>query len=255
MLRRTAELVLLVLNISLVAAWPAAARSPSPSATTGPAFDALEALDCDGAPSSAGSDLSPGDIGGGSEDPVESAIGSLTDFVAPRAGYELAALFEHQALVVYRNDGRVKVAVVLRDDLRPFFPAWDVTALRMCDLAEWGADVDLGPDRQVWAHPDGSIRSSRMGSGHCGWQSVRALRLHREGQDEYVRDPMQSLGDVLSVAYAEGFALPADALDTGFRWDGHELWEAPDGHAAFVVRPDGVVERWPRMSGGAVCGG
>jgi hypothetical protein len=239
--------------ICFLALRPAAAQSPSPSATIEPSIDVLEVLDCDGPPSSTGDGLSPGEEGGGSDDPVESAVAVVEVFGAPRAGYELAALFEHQALVVYRNGGRVKVAVVLRDDLRPFFPAWDVTELRMCHLEEWGPDVELGPERDVWAHADGSIRSSRAGPGHCGWESIRVLRFQRDPRVEYIRDPLHLFAQAVPVPYAEGFALPPDALDTGYRRERDELWVAPDGHAVFVLRDDGVVERWPRLDHEVLC--
>jgi hypothetical protein len=70
---------------------------------------------------------------------------------------------------------------------------------------------------------------------------------------EYIRDPLGLFTAFLPMPYAEGFALPPDALDTGFRRDGDQLWEAPDGLALFVLREDGVVERWPRLAGGLGC--
>ena len=65
---------------------------------------------------------------------------------------------------------------------------------------------------------------------------------------QYVRDPEGVIAALpgLLDSYAEGVALPDDAIDSGYRTDdGLELWFTESDRAAYVVTPAGV-ERWPR---------
>ena len=63
--------------------------------------------------------------------------------------------------------------------------------------------------------------------------------------DVYVRRPFREYADRFAAPYRDDLALPADAVDTGFRRDGKSLWLAADRRWAFVGTP-GSVEAWPR---------
>ena len=129
----------------------------------GPVPEPIDVLECDGEPSSTGSDLSPGDLEGSSSDPEQAVLRAMSaDVVAPRSGYLRLAADEHRQLFVYRANGRVKAAVLVRDDgWHGPRSAWAVTAFRRCQLEELGADVDLGPDWDIWVGPDGDIACAR----------------------------------------------------------------------------------------------
>ncbi|MBX3031612.1 MAG: hypothetical protein KF809_15805 [Chloroflexi bacterium] len=215
----------------------------------------VEVLDCDGAPSTIGADLSPGELDVSGPDPAAVLRASMRDtvYLAPRTGYEALAADAHRMLFVYRVAGRVKVAVLLRDDVEPSASTWQVTGYRSCELEELGPDVDLGPDWRVWAHPDGRILVSRRNSSHCGWERVWSLLYQRDPLVEYLRDPEQHFRDVVPVPYATGVRLPRQASDTGYRRGEAQLWAVPNGRALYIVRDDGVVERWSRLDGGVVC--
>jgi hypothetical protein len=96
----------------------------------------------------------------------------------------------------------------------------------------------------------------RTGSAHCYQEDTRVLvtgdplgSRYTDTSDsiEYVRDPNQSYGqEELSNGFAELDALPADAIDTGFRLLDRELWTSPDDPYAIYIRDAEGVERWPR---------
>ncbi|MBX3031611.1 MAG: hypothetical protein KF809_15800 [Chloroflexi bacterium] len=217
----------------------------------------IQVLECDGRPSSTGRDLNPGDVGGSGPDPATVVLTTMQDgdLVAPWSGYEAIAADEDTMLFVYRAGGRVKTAVLLQEGVPPLGSGWRMIGFRRCLLEELGPDVDLGPDWRIWAHPDGRILGSRRNSGHCGWERVWSLLYQRDPQVDYVRDPEHRFRKVVPVPYATGVRLPRGARDTGYRRGGAQLWMGPRKRAVFVVRADGVVERWPRVIGGVVCGG
>ncbi|GAA4975442.1 hypothetical protein [Kineococcus glutinatus] len=111
----------------------------------------------------------------------------------------------------------------------------------------------------TWSREDGSpaaqVRSAR-GEEHCGWDEAVFLRMPwppgavdsaGPGDDRtYLRDPD---GVVAGGRYAEAFdadaALPPDAVDTGLRLDGVQLWTTPGGDVAYLRDPEGGVEAWP----------
>jgi hypothetical protein len=96
----------------------------------------------------------------------------------------------------------------------------------------------------------------RTGSAHCYQEDTRVLvtgdplgSRYTDTSDsiEYVRDPNQSYGqEELSNGFAELDALPADAIDTGFRLLDRELWTSPDDPDAIYIRDAEGAERWPR---------
>ncbi len=215
----------------------------------------IQVLECDGRPSSTGRDLNPGDVGGSGPDPATVVLTTMQDgdLVAPWYGYEAIAADEDTMLFVYRTGGRVRTAVLLQEGVPPLGSGWRMIGFRRCLLEELGPDVDLGPDWRIWAHPDGRILGSRRNSGHCGWERVWSLLYQRDPLVEYLRDPEQHFRTVVPVPYATGVRLPRRAFDTGYRRGDAKLWAVPSGRALYVVRGDGVVERWPRLDGGAVC--
>ncbi|PPK92202.1 hypothetical protein CLV92_11664 [Kineococcus xinjiangensis] len=100
----------------------------------------------------------------------------------------------------------------------------------------------------TWTHEDGRPAAqvqSHPGEEHCGWDEAVILTSPREPRS-YVRDPE---GVVAGGRYAEAFdpdaVLPADAVDTGLRLDGVQLWLGPGGEPAYLRDPDGGVEAWP----------
>ncbi|MDQ2674731.1 MAG: hypothetical protein M3Y40_08735, partial [Chloroflexota bacterium] len=150
------------------------------------------------------------------------------------------------------TDAGAKVVVVIS----PRFAdqvgtAFAIEEMRTCDPSEYGAAVDLGPDRRVWAHEEtGEVLTDITGPSHCGWESARMLHvLDAQGRlvAQYVRDPQGVFADLgLLETYAEGVELPDDATDSGYRTnDGQELWFTESDRAAYVVTAEGV-ERWPR---------
>jgi hypothetical protein len=64
---------------------------------------------------------------------------------------------------------------------------------------------------------------------------------------EYVRDPNGVYG---VREFVDGFRIsevpPDDAVDTGYRQDGRELWLLPGHPDAIFIRDGDSAERWPR---------
>ena len=60
----------------------------------------------------------------------------------------------------------------------------------------------------------------------------------------YISDPHMVLPAPLVIQYSDDAALPADAVDTGFRRNGAELWISNDANVAYLVTGD-TVEAWP----------
>ena len=135
--------------------------------------------------------------------------------------------------------------------------------------AEPGSPLDVAgePDwRQYaayepWTDTDGcmvriDVLAERPGPDHCGWEESRVIIAgdpfgtrysNSATHAEYVRDPNGVYG---MADFVEGFAisetLPDDAVDTGYRQDGRELWLSPSDPDAIFMRAGDSVERWPR---------
>ena len=96
------------------------------------------------------------------------------------------------------------------------------------------------------------VIADRRGPDHCEYQSAQVIvtgsplgaRYTNDGDDiEYVRDPNDVFG--LAETFDPAAALPADAVDTGFRSEVTELWVVPgDDTSIYLVEAD-HVERWP----------
>lgn len=123
------------------------------------------------------------------------------------------------------------------------------------------------PSTDVWQTANGclvrvDVLYGSRGVAHCGWESVRFLwtgrpvgsrmpeRFVETGPTDtllhFVRDPGGAYKPELAQAFASDAALPAGAVDTGFRQDGSELWIVPGDDSSVYLRTGDAVERWPR---------
>ena len=234
---------------------PVETGAPTPKSSSVPQ-SASDLLDCDRPPSTIGGfadDFGPDGSGVTADEAMTAWLeGGL--FPIPRSGYDRLGAIGDRVVYAFKSEDSVKVVVVISprfSDLVGGAP-FTVEELRTCDPSEYGADVDLGPDRRVWANAEtGRILSDLVGPAHCGWQSARLLHItNDEGQldRQYVRDPEGVLAGTpgLLAEYDEGVELPADATYSGYRTEaGDELWFTSDDRAAYVVTADDV-ERWPR---------
>lgn len=102
---------------------------------------------------------------------------------------------------------------------------------------------------------------SSAGPEHCEWQAAHFLRLSwppgrtyddPRRQRMYIKDPggVLDFAPYLRAGYDGSAALPADAIDTGYRNDGFALWYSPGAGETrvFLVGPDDTVESWPRAT-------
>jgi hypothetical protein len=99
------------------------------------------------------------------------------------------------------------------------------------------------------------ILMTRRGADSCGGPKAADILIgwplgssHHDHQPYriFVRDPHNVLRDAeTSSAFDDDAELPTDAVDTGYRQDGTELWMRPDDDAfVYLVLAD-RVERWP----------
>ncbi|MER5945494.1 hypothetical protein ABT127_05480 [Streptomyces sp. NPDC001904] len=216
---------------------------------------ALLTLECTGRPHEAGAfaDEGSGDDGAGSA--AEALARQAADgfYEMPDRGYRVEARSGHRVLYSYDVAGRTRAAVIVAEDRR----GWFAETHAACDPSEYRARERARLSVMVWQDTRGRAVSTAkvvgwMGAEHCDWQSVEFLTLGR-GDDgrlrgrQFLRDPERKLADLdgLTTTYANDVPLPADAVDTGYRHDGRELWLAPDKSRAYVRDADGAVERWP----------
>ena len=117
-----------------------------------------------------------------------------------------------------------------------------------------------------WTGPAGedvppSVLSASDGPGHCGWNLATFLHVgwplgtpaRNVGESRtYVRDPegVLSLRPEIASGFSADVRLPADAVATGYRSGGLELWlsASESDWWAYVKSPVGT-ERWPRAEG------
>ncbi|MYT74401.1 MULTISPECIES: hypothetical protein [unclassified Streptomyces] len=216
---------------------------------------ALLALECAGRPSEAGSfaDEGPGDDGAGSAAEALARHLANGSGEVPDRGYRVEARRGHRVLYSHDVAGRTRAAVIVAEDRR----GWFAETHAACDPSEFRARDRARLSIMVWQDTRGRAVSTAkvvgwMGAEHCDWQSVEFVTLG-SGDDgrwrgrQYLRDPEGKLAgiDGLSSTYAKDVPLPADAVDTGYRQDGRELWLAPDKSRAYVRDADKTVERWP----------
>jgi hypothetical protein len=232
--------------------------SPSPALQSRPvwAVDLASHLDCDGKPSANGMDVpdlpSPFDP---AETPEEALANIRIDYRnLPASGWTRPFVEGHYAVQRYLVDDRAKAHVVSTNQF-PGVPSenrWQVVGLRMCDPSEF-ASADQAPRATtVWRDAAGDpvrtdVVTSRLGSGHCGWQLTVFLTLGAD-KAQYFRDPHHDLADYSVVTFDPDATLPKDAVDTGLHTDEWHLFTIPSGRAVFVRTPSGTIERWPRAT-------
>jgi hypothetical protein len=227
------------------------------------AQSASDMLVCDGAVSTMGGladEFGPEGFGATPDEAVASWL-EVAPFPVPRSGYSRIGAIGERFVYAYRNEGDIKVVLVFSPRFSEFVggAAFTIEEMRTCDPSEYGATVDLGPGRRVWANETtGEILDDIAGPAHCGWESARMLHIETgEGTvaRQYIRDPLGVFAGVPGFleTYAEGIALPADATFSGYRTaDGLELWFTAADRAAYVVTAESV-ERWPRVDPPAGC--
>lgn len=111
-----------------------------------------------------------------------------------------------------------------------------------------------------WTAPDGRPATREQISDfqyevgdHCSWPEVRML--HFDGV-QYVKDPDGVLGEQsYTTALDLDVELPEDATNTGFQYDGTELWIGAPEHpaSAYLAGPE-RTERWPAAAEPVACG-
>jgi len=78
-----------------------------------------------------------------------------------------------------------------------------------------------------------------------GWPLGSSHHKHRPYRT-FVRDPENVFGDAeVADAFDDAAERPADAVDTGYRQEGAELWMRPDDDAFLYLVYADRVERWP----------
>ncbi|MCQ4207511.1 hypothetical protein [Streptomyces longispororuber] len=225
---------------------------------------ALLTLECQGKPSSAGSgsdyDDDPTDS---PEEALAAQVGDQFWHDMPDRDYRVERRTGTRVLFSYDVGGRTRAAVIVAKG-RADKAGWRGETRASCDPSEFRRADRERLDIKVWEDRRGRPVSttkidSSMGPEHCDWQTVEFLHLDsakdRRGQGrQYLRDPEGQLTGLktLRSSYAEDVPMPADAVDTGYRHHGRELWLAADGAAAYV-RTDGRVERWPGVTEPVAC--
>lgn len=107
------------------------------------------------------------------------------------------------------------------------------------------------------------IIMTRRGPDACGGAKVADILIgwplgssHDEHRPYriFIRDPENVFGDSETAAGfdADG-ERPADAVDTGYRQEGAELWMRPDDDAFLYLVYADRVERWPHDPNPVVC--
>ena len=146
-----------------------------------------------------------------------------------------------------------------------FTPALPITTAPVPCEQRTDSDLDVATepasrpfaDYREWSRDGSLVRidvlADRPGPDHCNFQSARVIitgsplgaRSTNDGDDvEYVRDPNNVFG--LTETFDPDARLPADAVDTGYRSEGTELWVVPADDTSIYLLEADHVERWPR---------
>ncbi|MET7689348.1 hypothetical protein ABZT06_15465 [Streptomyces sp. NPDC005483] len=194
------------------------------------------------------------DDGGDSPEEGLKLYFDLFDPGDPRSGYRVERRETDRVLYSYDVGGRTKVAVVVAKDQKGR-PGWGPETSASCDPSELPAEWTASHGYEIWTDRAGervptTEVSSGTGDDHCGWGQVRFLDL---GGRAYARDPEGLLEPgMLTAAYDGSVALPANAHDTGYRYQDRELWLTGDRRTAYVRTRDGV-EAWPLLKEHVAC--
>jgi hypothetical protein len=107
------------------------------------------------------------------------------------------------------------------------------------------------------------VLMTRQGEGACGGSRVADIlmgtplgRPHDESAARiYIKDPTNVFGDdVTSEAYEADAELPDDAVDSGYRQDGTELWISRDDDRSIYLVAESSIEKWPQDGSPPGCG-
>ncbi|MCC7364022.1 MAG: hypothetical protein IT303_06590 [Dehalococcoidia bacterium] len=114
---------------------------------------------------------------------------------------------------------------------------------------------------ETWRGPGADLREVE-GDAHCDWESVRFLAVTDDFWSQigieppataytfFARDP-DDLLVYMAAAFTRLDALPADAIDTGYRNGRRTLYVSPsDPYTAVYVHSPSHIEAWPRFDGG-----
>ena len=169
-------------------------------------------------------------------------------------GYAQARAEENRVLFVYTRDESVKQAVVVRDGPTLGDEGWYVESWARCDYAELPSAIAEELGLQIWTDENGNPVSTRdvrawEGPEHCDWDEMTFLYLDSDDEHAYVRNPdAELLEDFFTEDYRSDVALPADAVDTGYRRDGNTLWLSANRARVYVGDDPKAVEAWPRTT-------
>jgi hypothetical protein len=171
----------------------------------------------------------------------------------------VAAVSDDRVLYVAEVASRPKAALIVHDgegSEGAGGDGWYAESWAVCDLVELPADFVEELGYEVWTDAGGQIVPTRRlevfrGAEHCDWQDMTFLSLGRwdDQAPTFVRDPDPDpyLREYLAEPYLPHAALPAGAVDSGFRRGHDRLWLAPDRSRAYVGTVPDDVEMWPRM--------
>lgn len=218
------------------------------------------ALECDGEIYSGGGS-EPWSEGDGGSTPAEGleAYFDIEQPDVPRTGYREERREGDRVLYSLDVDGRTKVAVIVAKDGENR-PGWGAETSASCDPAELPESYTDSQWYEIWTDREGrrlpiTKVNSSVGSDHCDWQEAHFLSTGW-GKDGrlYARDPAEVLPpESLTSPYDGDVRMPADARDTGYRYQEQELWlTEKDPTKAYIRTPDGV-EAWPEFKDGFGC--
>lgn len=244
-------------QVTLPAPTPSSpAASPPASGDRAPAWavDLLGQLDCDGPPA-------PGGHERGAAPPVGWSgtaspyvwLAAIDDPDLPADGFVIepdtawADGGSHFTRHVYRVGEAVKALILMEGESTQGGPGrWEVTAWQACRASEFDPADGRTSDDAPWSDAAGGTTDevhTFTGPLGCGWQST--VWMHR-GDALYLRDPGGILATQTVRQYAEPAALPSSAVDTGLHSIRWRLFSDRSPKVAWMVRPDGGVEAWPR---------
>ncbi|MDT9695743.1 hypothetical protein [Streptomyces sp. P17] len=218
------------------------------------------ALECDGEIHSGGGS-GPWSEGDGGSTPAEGleAYFDIEQPDVPRTGYREERREGDRVLYSLDVEGRTKVAVIVAKG-RKNRPGWGPETSASCDPAELPESFTDSQGYEIWTDRDGrrvpiTTVHSNVGPNHCDWETAHFLATGwGEDARSYARDPGSVLPPgMLTSAYDGDARLPADARDTGYRYEDRQLWLTDaDPTQAYVRTPDGV-EAWPLVKDGYGC--
>ena len=148
---------------------------------------------------------------------------------------------------VYRVGKAIKAVILMEGASTQGGPGrWEVTAWQACRASEFDSADGRTTDDAPWSDAAGRATDevhTFTGPAGCGWQST--VWMHR-GDALYIRDPGGIFADAdrPPVCRARRVAVVRRGHRPALRpW---RLFSGPSPRVAWMVRPDGGVEAWPR---------